>query len=144
MTGNKKHTHRPPHGKKPRSKQVVDRPVQEVVKTPMAEPLSPEAQAAAVQRVARSFRELAKAPEGFVEWLERLEIPYVVEPLEEFSEDLYLIVSIRDLIEGEGRNQEKGSVLQQIYGDKTAELTGMFQQIRTKIEGTEGDALSHG
>jgi len=132
----------------------------EVAKSPVAEELSPEDQAAATQRMAEVFKALASAPEGFLPMLERLEVNYQIVPLsaesaqtvlfevsESDSDSMYLVVKMTDLIEGEERNQKQGSLLDRLSvekpGDKVAKLAKRLSGfgIRSDVFGLNADNL---
>lgn len=88
------------------------------MKTGVAPPLSTEEQVKATTRMADLFKAVSAPPEGFLPWLDRLEIPYYVGDLEQFDEGnpvgQYLVISMNDLINGEERNQNQGSVLDRL------------------------------
>lgn len=101
--------------------------------------LTQDAQAAATKRMAQLLRELSKPPEGFLPMLERLGVNYKLisamslednevreglwdvgevqfldgKPTKKRVDVKYLMIKVSDLLEGEKKNQQEGSLLNQ-------------------------------
>jgi uncharacterized protein (DUF849 family) len=78
--------------------------------------MSPEQQKAAVERLRKAMVYMNQAPEALLALLERLEIPWEKKHFKSQGKD-YLFISWEDLLAGEARNQEQGSVLKRLYGN---------------------------
>lgn len=144
----KRRRNNPHHGGKARSKpRVVQQfSIEGGMKAGAAQPLSEEDQKMATTRMADLFREISKAPEGFIPWLNRMEIPHQIgtygmlwdsefSTLTENSDRQYLLIAMIDLIDGEERNQEQGSILSRLSNKRIDE--------RLPIKFTRPEGLSN-
>ena len=82
----------------------------------MGSELNDEQKKVAVERLKQAMLELNKQPEAILALLERLEIPWEKKHFKSQSKD-YLIIAWDDLLAGEAKNQEQGSVFKRLYGN---------------------------
>ena len=76
------------------------------------------ARQAAVQRLTKAMHHMGEPPESVLELLDRLEIPWE-RAKNVAGDESYdtLVIRWSDLLDGERRNQEQGSVLKRLYGN---------------------------